>query len=182
MGTIINQHRKAKQANLQDFKHIERKLDIIAIPTSICSSLIIILSIIMNEFFDLLPENLTITRKKENSKGGRCLIEELPTKDGNTQIYSCLLCLARGVKRQRLSGGNPILFLFLAFCSCLVINKLFSLCFFVFFVFNQCLCQVEPLGRLGESLDILLLKKQKLQRSRELLPFLFGKCYLVNSL
>ena len=38
----------------------------------------------INEFFDLLPENLTITRKKENSKGGRCLIEELPTKDGNT--------------------------------------------------------------------------------------------------
>ena len=38
----------------------------------------------MNEFFDLLPENLTITRKKENSKGGICLIEELPTKDGNT--------------------------------------------------------------------------------------------------
>jgi len=38
----------------------------------------------INEFFDLLPENLTITRKKENSKRGRCLIEELPTKDGNT--------------------------------------------------------------------------------------------------
>ena len=38
----------------------------------------------IDEFFDLLPENLTITRKKENSKGGRCLIEELPTKVGNT--------------------------------------------------------------------------------------------------
>ena len=38
----------------------------------------------IDEFFDLLPENLTITRKKENSKGGKCLIEELPTKDGNT--------------------------------------------------------------------------------------------------
>ena len=38
----------------------------------------------INEFFDLLPENLTITRKKEHSKGGRCLIEEFPTKDGNT--------------------------------------------------------------------------------------------------
>ena len=38
----------------------------------------------MNEFFDLVPEKLTITRKKENSKGGRCLIEEFPTKDGNT--------------------------------------------------------------------------------------------------
>ena len=38
----------------------------------------------MNEFFDLVPKNFIITRKKENSKGGRCLIEELPTKDGNT--------------------------------------------------------------------------------------------------
>ena len=38
----------------------------------------------IDEFFDLLPENLTITRKKENSKEVRCLIEEFPTKDGNT--------------------------------------------------------------------------------------------------
>ena len=38
----------------------------------------------IDEFFDLLHENLKITRKKENYKGGRCLIEELPTKDGNT--------------------------------------------------------------------------------------------------
>ena len=38
----------------------------------------------IDDFFNLFPENLTITRKKENSKGGRCLIEELPTKDGNT--------------------------------------------------------------------------------------------------
>ena len=50
MGTIINLHRKVKQAYLQDFQHIERKLDIIAIPTSIYSSLIIIFSSIMNEF------------------------------------------------------------------------------------------------------------------------------------
>ena len=48
MGTRINLHRKAKQVELQDFKHIERKLDIIAIPTSIYSSLIIISSRIMN--------------------------------------------------------------------------------------------------------------------------------------
>ena len=56
MGTIINKHRKVKQAQLQDFKHIERKLDIIAIPTSICSSLIIIFSSIMNEL-----KNITST-------------------------------------------------------------------------------------------------------------------------
>ena len=53
-----------------------------------------------------------------------------------------ILCLASSVKRQRLLGGNPILFLFLAFCSCLVINNLSSLCFCCVFVFNQCLCQV----------------------------------------
>ena len=50
VGTRINLHRKVKQANLQDFQHVERKLDIIAIPTSICSSLIIVFSSIMNEF------------------------------------------------------------------------------------------------------------------------------------
>ena len=49
VGIRINLHRKVKQAKLQDFKHIARKLDIIAIPTSICSSLIIIFSSIMNE-------------------------------------------------------------------------------------------------------------------------------------
>ena len=37
-----------------------------------------------NEFFDLVPKSLIITRKKETPKDGRCLIEELPTKDGNT--------------------------------------------------------------------------------------------------
>ena len=57
MGTIINQHRKEKQAQLQKFQHIGRKLDIIAIPTSIYSSLIIIFSSIMNEF-----NNITSTQ------------------------------------------------------------------------------------------------------------------------
>ena len=61
-------------------------------------------------------------------------------------------CLARGVKRQRLLGGNPTLFWFLAFCFCLVINNSSSLQLDVLLCFNQCLCQVEPLGRLGESL------------------------------
>lgn len=36
-----------------------------------------------NEFFNLVPKSLIITKKKEISKKGRCLIEELPTKDGN---------------------------------------------------------------------------------------------------
>ena len=58
-------------------------------------------------------------------------------------------CLARGVKRQRLLGGNPILFVSLAFCSCLVINNSSSLWLDVVLYFNYCFCQVEPLGRLG---------------------------------
>ena len=39
---------------------------------------------VTNEFFDLLPNILIINKKKEIPKDGRCLIEELPTKDGNT--------------------------------------------------------------------------------------------------
>ena len=38
----------------------------------------------MNEFVDLVPKSLIINKKKEIPKDGRCLIEELPTKDGNT--------------------------------------------------------------------------------------------------
>ena len=56
MGTRINLHREAKQVQLKKFQHIERKLDIIAIPTSIGSSLIIIFSSIMNEL-----KNITST-------------------------------------------------------------------------------------------------------------------------
>ena len=36
------------------------------------------------EFFDLVPKSLIITKKKEIPKDGRFLIQELPTKDGNT--------------------------------------------------------------------------------------------------
>ena len=39
---------------------------------------------VTNEFFDLVPKSLIINKKKEIPKGGRCLIEELPTKYGNT--------------------------------------------------------------------------------------------------
>ena len=52
-----------------------------------------------NDFFDLVPRSFIIDKGKETPKDGRCLIEELPTNDGNTELYSCLLCLARGVKR-----------------------------------------------------------------------------------
>ena len=37
-----------------------------------------------NEFFDLVPKSLIINKNKETPKDDRCLIEELPTKDGNT--------------------------------------------------------------------------------------------------
>ena len=54
---------------------------------------------VTNEFSDLVPKSLIINKKKETLKDDRCLIEELPTKDDNTWIYPCFLCLARGVKR-----------------------------------------------------------------------------------
>jgi len=37
-----------------------------------------------NDFLDFVPRNLIINKKKETPRGYRCLIEELPTKDGNT--------------------------------------------------------------------------------------------------
>ena len=40
--------------------------------------------IITNEFFDLVPKILLINKNKETFKDDRCLIEELPTKDGTT--------------------------------------------------------------------------------------------------
>ena len=39
---------------------------------------------VTNEFFGLVPKSLIINKNKEIPKDGRCLIEELPTKDGNT--------------------------------------------------------------------------------------------------
>ena len=37
-----------------------------------------------NEFFGYVPRSLMINKKKETPKDDRCLIEGLPTKDGNT--------------------------------------------------------------------------------------------------
>ena len=37
-----------------------------------------------NDFLDFVPRSLIINKKKETPKGYRCLIEELPAKDGNT--------------------------------------------------------------------------------------------------
>ena len=56
-------------------------------------------------------------------------------------------CLARGVKRQRLLGGNPILFLFLSFCSCLVINNSSSLCLDVVLCFQLVFVPSKTFGK-----------------------------------
>ena len=37
-----------------------------------------------NDFFDFVPISLIIDKRKETPKGDRCLIKELPTKNGNT--------------------------------------------------------------------------------------------------
>ena len=39
---------------------------------------------VTNEFFDLVRKSSIINKKKEIPNDGRCLIEELPTEDGNT--------------------------------------------------------------------------------------------------
>ena len=41
-----------------------------------------------NEFLDFLPTSLIINTKEETSKGYKCCIKELHTKDDNTYIYS----------------------------------------------------------------------------------------------
>ena len=38
----------------------------------------------INDFLDFVPRSLIINKNKETPRGYRCLIEELPTKDGNT--------------------------------------------------------------------------------------------------
>ena len=37
-----------------------------------------------NDFLDFMPRSLIINKNKETPRGYRCLIQELPTKDGNT--------------------------------------------------------------------------------------------------
>ena len=49
-----------------------------------------------------------------------------------------------------------------------------------FYAFNLCLCQVEPLGRLGESLVDHAVRNRNIS-ARALLPFFIGEFYLDNS-
>ena len=84
-------------------------------------------------------------------------------------------CLARGVKRQRLLGGNPILFLYFAFCYCLVINNSYSFCLDVVLCFKLAFVPSRTFGKTcGKSLPSCC-KKQKLQRSQDQLPFFTGE-------
>ena len=60
----------------------------------------------MNEIFEFIPRSVVIENLYAKSlKNPKCLIEELD-KDDKTQILA--LCLAKGVKLQRLLGGNPM--------------------------------------------------------------------------
>ena len=72
-----------------------------------------------NEIFKFTPRSIAIEGLyAKYLKDAKCLIEELD-KDDKTQILA--LCLAKGVKLQRLLGGNPmnkIYFLPFAFCFC----------------------------------------------------------------
>ena len=66
-------------------------------------------------------------------------------KNDKTQILA--LCLAKGVKLQRLLGGNPMNKIYFCFLlSVLVCQHNYATFMIVFFVFIQCLCQVKPLG------------------------------------
>ena len=71
-----------------------------------------------------------------------------------------VLCLAKGVKQQRLLGGNPILFLFFAFCSCLVINNSSRVRLDMVLCFSQCLCQLRPLRWLTVIVVLILLRNR----------------------
>ena len=64
--------------------HLVRKLNLKSISVHPNLFAIIKEPFAINEFVDLVPKNLIITRKKEISKKDRCLIEELPTKYGKT--------------------------------------------------------------------------------------------------
>ena len=66
-----------------------------------------------NEIFEIIPRSVVIENLYAKSlRDSKCLIEELD-KDDKTQILA--LCLAKGVKLQRLLGGNPMNKFFFAF-------------------------------------------------------------------
>ena len=89
-----------------------------------------------NEIFQFIPSSIVIEDLYAKSlKDPKCLIEELD-KDDKTQILA--LCLAKGVKLQRLLGGNPMnkfYFIFAFLLSVLECQHNYATVMIVFFVF-----------------------------------------------
>ena len=87
-----------------------------------------------NEFFKFVPRSIVIENLYAKIlKDYKCLIEEL-NKDDKTQILA--LCLAKGVKLQRLLGGNPMNKIYFCFLlSVLECLHNYSTVMIVFFVF-----------------------------------------------
>ena len=87
-----------------------------------------------NEIFEFIPRSVVIENLYAKSlRVSKCLIEELDKHD-KTQILA--LRLAKGVKLQRLLGGNPmnkIYFYFLL--SVLVCQHNYATVMIVFFMF-----------------------------------------------
>ena len=91
-------------------------------------------------------------------------------KHDKTQILA--LCLAKGVKLQRLLGGNPMnKIYFCPFLSVLECLHNYDTIMIVFFCFNQCLCQVRPLGQLTVIVDLILLKNRNFCAQENILVF-----------
>ena len=81
------------------------------------------------------------------------------TKGDKTQILA--LRLSKGVKLQRLLGGNPMNKIYFCFLlSVLECQHNYSTVIIVFLYFNQCLCRAKPLGSCWVIVDLILLKKQ----------------------
>ena len=84
-------------------------------------------------------------KRKEPPGSEHNPLKKPSAKDGTTQIYLCFYAQL-GALTIALVGRQPNFLYVFCFCSCLVINIASTLCLDVFLSFNQCLCQVEPIG------------------------------------
>ena len=87
-----------------------------------------------NEIFEFIPMSVVIENLYAKSlRDSKCLIEELDKED-KTQILA--LCLAKGVKLQRLLGGNQMNKIYFCFLlSVLEYQHNYATVMIVFFVF-----------------------------------------------
>ena len=109
-----------------------------------------------NEIFEFIPRSIVIENLYAKSlKDSKCLIEELD-KDDKTQILN--LCLAKGVKLQRLLEGNPINKIYFCFLlSVLECQYNYATVMIVFFVFQLVFVPSKSFRIfLGDSCLILL--------------------------